>query len=247
MPAQFSNTLFGETWHLDPRTKFYILLIGTVDLFLAPTLYYEIALVIFISLVGFLGGIKGFTLKMGLIYGLLILMYQIGIHCLSGWIQIAIVTFAFYLRKVFPCAMIGGILVGTTRVNEFMSAMNRLHLPNSVIIPMTVMIRYIPMVAEDWRYIKDAMNMRDVAPTVRSLLFHPVRTIECIYVPMMMSALKVADELAAAAITRGLENPGPRSCMVRLHLTSKDFTCMLIFTIFLIFSIISKIGGFFYD
>ena len=81
--------------------------------------------------------------------------------------------------------LFGGILVGTTRVNEFMAAMNRIHLSKSITIPMTVMIRYIPMVREDWGYINDAMRMRDVAPTIRSFLTHPIRTIECIYVPMM--------------------------------------------------------------
>ena len=126
----------------------------------------------------------------------------------------------------------GGILVGTTQVNEFMAAMHRIHVPKSVIIPMTVMIRYIPMVREDWGFIHDAMRMRDVAPTVKSLLTHPIRTVECIYVPMMMSALKVADELSAASITRGLENPKQRSCMADIRFTWKDVVCAFAFTVF---------------
>ena len=81
-----------------------------------------------------------------------------------------------------------------------MAAMNRIHMPKAMVIPLTVMLRYFPMVHEDWGYISDAMRMRDVAPTVKSLLTHPARTVECIYVPMMMSALKVADELSAAAL-----------------------------------------------
>ena len=98
-----------------------------------------------------------------------------------------------------------------------MAAMNRIHMPKAMIIPMTVMLRYFPMVHEDWGYISDAMHMRDVAPTIKSLLTHPARTVECIYVPMMMSALKVADELSAAAVTRGLENPKPRTCLQEIH------------------------------
>ena len=241
MEAPFLTELFQ--WHLDLRTKLYILLIGCLDLFLAPTLHYEVALAALISIFGLLCGVKHFTLKMTGIYTFLIILHQVGVYWASGLLQIAIVTFTFYIRKIFPCAMMGGILVGTTRVNEFMAAMNRIHLPKSVIIPMTVMIRYIPMVKEDWRYIKDAMRMRDVAPTAKSLLTHPIRTAECIYVPMMMSALKVADELSAASITRGLENPKPRSCVVDLHLTWKDLVCALSFSIFFVISIRFMIGG----
>ena len=127
-----------------------MLLVGTVDLFLAPTVYYEVALVALIAIVGFGCGEKRFTLKMTGIYTFLMILYQIGIHGMTGWLQIAVVTFTFYIRKIFPCAMMGGILVGTTQVNEFMAAMHRIHMPKSVIIPMTVMIRYIPMVREDW-------------------------------------------------------------------------------------------------
>lgn len=244
MPKPFSTELFTNAWHLDPRTKLYILIIGTIDLFLSPTLYYEIALVAFITIIGFVCALKRFTIKMAVIYAFLIILHQIGIYFLTGLLQIAIVTFTFYIRKIFPCAMMGGILVGTTRVNEFMASMNRIHMPKSVTIPMTVMIRYIPMVKEDWGYINDAMRMRDIAPNAKSFFAHPIRTIECIYVPMMMSALKVADELSAAAITRGLENPNPRSCMVDLRFTYRDYFCAFSFTVFFVISIIFMIGGF---
>lgn len=228
---------------LDPRTKLYLLLVGTIDLFLAPTLLYEVALVLCAAIFGILCGAKRFTLKMSGIYAVLVILNQIGAYWMNGWSQIVIITFTFYIRKIFPCAMMGGILVGTTQVNEFMAAMHRIHLSKSVVIPMTVMLRYIPMVREDWGYIHDAMQMRDVAPTAKSLLTHPIRTVECIYVPMMMSALKVADELSAASVTRGLENPNPRSCMADLHFTLTDLICVILFTVFLGISVWFMLGG----
>ena len=218
---------------LDPRTKLYMLVIGTISLVLAPTLGYEVALVLCAGIFGLLCDAKYFTLKMSGIYMLLVVLNQIATYFMSGWFQIAVITFTFYIRKIFPCAMIGGIMVGTTRVNEFMAAMNRIHLSKSIVIPMTVMLRYFPTVKEDWGYIKDAMRMRDVAPTIKSFLFHPMRTIECVYVPMMMSALKVADELSAASITRGLENSKDRTCMTELHFTLVDLICAGLFTVFL--------------
>ncbi len=106
---------------------------------------------------------------MAAIYAGMVVLHIIGTNYLTGTLQIAIVTFTVFIRKIFPCAMLGGILVSTTRVNEFMAAMNRIHMPKGMVIPLTVMLRYFPMVHEDWGYISDAMRMRDVAPTVKSL------------------------------------------------------------------------------
>ena len=224
MQLQTKDTL--ATLHLDPRTKLYLLIVGNVALFLAPSLFYEIALVVCVVILGVLVGAKRFTVRMAAIYAGMVVLHIIGTNYLTGTLQIAIVTFTVFIRKIFPCAMLGGILVSTTRVNEFMAAMNRIHMPKAMVIPMTVMLRYFPMVHEDWGYISDAMRMRDVAPSVKSLLTHPARTVECIYVPMMMSALKVADELSAAAVTRGLENPKSRTCLQEIHFNVADAVCL---------------------
>ena len=76
---------------------------------------------------------------MAAVYAGMVVLHIIGTNYLTGTLQIAIVTFTVFIRKIFPCAMLGGILVSTTRVNEFMAAMNRIHMPKAMVIPMTVM------------------------------------------------------------------------------------------------------------
>ena len=218
MQLQTKDTL--ATLHLDPRTKLYLLIVGNVALFLAPSLLYEIALVVCVVILGILVGAKRFTVRMAAVYAGMVVLHIIGTNYLTGTLQIAIVTFTVFIRKIFPCAMLGGILVSTTRVNEFMAAMNRIHMPKAMVIPLTVMLRYFPMVHEDWGY-----------------------TVECIYVPMMMSALKVADELSAAAVTRGLENPKPRTCLQEIHFSVADAVCFILFTLFMSVSIWLKLKG----
>lgn len=161
MQLQTKDTL--ATLYLDPRTKLYLLIVGNVALFLAPSLLYEIALVVCVVILGILVGAKRFTVRMAAVYAGMVVLHIIGTNYLTGTLQIAIVTFTVFIRKIFPCAMLGGILVSTTRVNEFMAAMNRIHMPKAMVIPLTVMLRYFPMVHEDWGYISDAMRMRDVA------------------------------------------------------------------------------------
>jgi energy-coupling factor transporter transmembrane protein EcfT len=214
---------------IDPRTKLLILVIGNMAVFLAPSLQYEITLAGLILAFGFLCGVYRFSVKMAAVYLAVLAIQLLGTMYLSGTLRVMLVSFVLFVRKIFPCAMLGGILISTTRVNEFMAAMNRIHLPKSLIIPLTVMLRYFPIVGEDWRSIRDAMKMRDVSPSPAGLIFHPGRTVECIYVPMMMSASKIADELSAAAVARGIENPKPRTCLQQLRFHWEDAVCAISF------------------
>jgi hypothetical protein len=129
---------------------------------------------------------------------------------------------------VYPCVFLAGIILSTTKVSEFLTAMNKAHIPNKVVIPLAVMLRYIPTVREDWGYIKDAMRLRDVTPSVLGFLKKPAMTVECLYVPLLMTASNAADELSAAALTRGIENPRPRTCLLRIYLRGRDWAVMVL-------------------
>ena len=128
-----------------------------------------------------------------------------------------LIAFLGLVHKVYPCGILSGIIISTTKVGEFLSAMNRSHISQKIVIPVAVMLRYVPTIREDWHFIKDAMRMRDVSPNLKNFILHPAMTIECIYVPLMMAASKTADELTVASVTRGIENPTQRH--------TKDFVC----------------------
>ena len=94
-----------------------------------------------------------------------------------------------------------------SRFNDFLTAMSQSHVPKQVIIPMAVLLRYMPTLKEDWGYIKDAMILRGVTPSLTGFIKSPVTTVECLYVPLLITASKTADDPSIAAVTRGIENP----------------------------------------
>ena len=53
-------------------------------------------------------------------------------------------------------------------------------------------------------------------------------TVECLYVPLLMTASNSADELSAAALTRGIENPRPRTCLLQIYLRGRDWAVMVL-------------------
>ncbi|GKX27618.1 ABC transporter permease [Vallitalea longa] len=224
--------------HIDPRTKLYILLVGNLSVFFAGSIKLEVILACFIIIFGLITGAYRFTFKMSVAYFIILLIQSLSSIYLVKTLKIMLVSFCMFIRKIFPCGMLGGIIISTTKVNEFMAAMNRIHMPRSVVIPLTVMLRYFPMVGEDFGCIKDAMKMRNVSPSIKGFLVTPLQTIECVYVPLMMSASKVADELSAAAVTRGIENPKLRTCVQKIHFTIADVMCTICFTALLVLAIV---------
>lgn len=136
--------------------------------------------------------------------------------------------------------MLAGLVISTTKVGEFLSAMARLRISKKLTIPIAVMLRYLPTIREDWHFIKDAMRLRDVSPTLWGFLKAPAMTVNCIYVPLLTAASKAADELSIASVTRGIENPKPRTCLVEIQMRAADCLSAALFLAFLVTELICK-------
>lgn len=136
----------------------------------------------------------------------------------TGNLRTMFVAFLGLVHKVYACGFLAGLVISTTKVGEFLSAMAYLRVPKRLAIPLAVMLRYLPAIGEDWHFIKDAMRLRDVSPTLWGFLKSPAMTVNCIYVPLLTAASKAADELSIASVTRGIENPKPRTCLVKIRM-----------------------------
>ena len=209
---------------LDPRTKILLLLLCIFSAMIAPSLYYELGLVVLIGLFGVCCGKWKYAWKGVAFYALVVLLTFWIMDTMTGTWRTMFIAFLGLFHKVYPCGMLSGIVISTTKVSEFLSAMNRVHAPKKLVIPLAVMLRYIPTIQEDW--------LRDVSPSLKGLLTHPGMTVECIYVPLMMAASKAADELSIASITRGIENPKPRTCLVQIRMGLADVLAILCFGAF---------------
>lgn len=105
------------------------------------------------------------------------------------------------------------------------------------------MLRYLPTIREDWHFIKDAMRLRDVSPSLKGLISHPGMTIECLYSPLLMAASKAADELAIASVTRGIENPHTRTCLIQIRFRIQDFLIICCFAVIMVVNFIGRGGA----
>ena len=226
--------------HLDPRAKLFLILLCVLSAVFAPNLYFQFVLVTLIALLAALSGKWRYALRGIIAYALICVFTVWCMGMLTGTWRTMFVAFLGLVHKVYACGMLAGLVISTTKVGEFLSAMARLHIPKKLTIPIAVMLRYLPTIREDWHYIKDAMRLRDESPTLLGFLKAPAMTINCIYVPLLTAASKAADELSIASVTRGIESPKPRTCLVKIQMQAADFWAMILFALFLAAELVGK-------
>ena len=226
--------------HLDPRTKLFLILLCVLCAMFAPDLYFQFALVALIGLLAALCGKWRYALRGLAVYALICVFTVWCMGVLTGTWRMMFVAFLGLVHKVYACGMLAGLVIRTAKVGEFLSAMARLHVPKKLTIPMAVMLRYLPTIREDWHSIRDAMQLRDVSPTHWGFLEALAMTVNCIYVPLLTAASKAADELSIASVTRGIENPKLRTCLVNIQMRAADWLVMALFAAFLAAEIVWK-------
>ena len=190
-------------FRMDPRAKLYLLLLANLMLFFH---------------VG--------TGAEAVATGLFLLLFFLSGHTRTG-IRLSVVYFGLLAIDLFvvplPCIITGAYAFSTTTVGELTSALRRMHVPESVIIPCAVVVRFFPTVQEDYHQIHNAMALHGIAEGKGALLLHPMQSLEYILMPLLMNGNNVAQDLSVAALTKGIGLPGTHTCMTELHLTVWDF------------------------
>ena len=212
---------------LDPRTKIIILAILSFMVFNDVSVYISgiLFLIPFICL--FFSNHKKSAVIYIVVY---IIAKYIQIYILptaTGILAIILITFSYTASRMLPILMMGYYTITTTKVSEFISSMERSNIPKDIIIPVSVVFRYIPSVFEEIKSITNAMKMRGFGLNVKSLM-NPLKLIEFYMIPILISAVKTADELSAASLTRGLSSPEKRTHLLEVKFSKLDFVLLAI-------------------
>lgn len=209
---------------LDPRTKILLVVTGSTILITGSAggvmNVIRPALALLPLLLFLMSGRLKTTVKFALIYAAAYGMELYLIPYASGLAGFLIVALSGIFTRFVPGLAIGYYLVSTTTVSEFIASMERMHVPYSIIIPFAVMFRFFPTVGEESKAIGEAMRMRGIG--FSGLLKNPMAMLEYRLVPMMMSTVKIGEELSAAALTRGLGSPVRRTNICKIGFGVQD-------------------------
>jgi len=146
-------------------------------------------------------------------YGLLFAMPY-----LPGALKFLVLMCGGILTRFVVTIVMGEYLIATTSVSEFISAMEHLHMPQAITIPMSVMFRLFPTIAAEWKSIRRAMQMRGIHLGGAKA----TQVLEYQLVPMITSTVRIGEELSASALTRGLGGPTRRNHIRRIGFRAQD-------------------------
>ncbi len=210
-------------WKLDPRTKLYLLILANLLLFFHVSRTVQAILVVLFLIPFYCAGKRKSALRFAVIYGVMLAADLWLIPKAEGFFLHFISLLSVGVRMMLPCLISGAYAFTTTTAGEFVCAMRRLHLPEYIIIPCVVVIRYFPTVRQDYIQIRNAMALRGITEGGMSFLRHPVRTLEYVLIPLLMNSNNVAQDLSVAALTKGISIPGTHTCMTELRVTWLDW------------------------
>lgn len=218
-------------YRLDPRAKLYLLLLANLLLFFHVNTVTEILMTALFLFPIFLAGRYKMGLRLLVIYGVLAALDLLVVPVAgNGFLLNFIALLAVGIRMLLPCIVTGAYAFATTTVGEMVCALRKMHVPETVIIPCMVVIRFFPTVREDYRQIRNAMALRGIAAGRAAILRHPAQTLEYILIPLLMNGNNVASDLSVAALTKGIGLKGRHTCMTQIRLGPFDWCYMAVCT-----------------
>ena len=219
---------------LDPRTKLILLLAITTLMFSTSNEGIMNIVKPCLSLVPFALILSERRFKTAgkylVLYAVCFILERIALTSLSGLLSFIVLAVTSIMTRFAPGIMTGAYLISSTSISEFIGAMERMHITEKIVIPMSVIFRFFPTISEEYQAIRDAMKMRFGGK-------NPFLMVEYRLVPLMVSVVKIGDELSAAALTRGLGAPVKRTnvCQIGFHVQDliAILFCVICFALFL--------------
>ena len=195
----------------DLRTKFMLILVVNLFLLLSHSVIFELVLVFGCLLLITIDGQAKSAFHFLIVFLIMLGIDQLLTPYINGFFFTLVSFITVALRKFLPCFILGKWILTKTEVSEFVAVMWKLRLPQTAIIPLSVVFRYFPTIKEEWASIRAAMKMRGIHVSL-----------EHIMVPLLMSAVNVSQELSAAALCRGLDSPEPHTSLVQVRFRFSD-------------------------
>ena len=121
------------------------------------------------------------------------------------------------------------VIINTTTVSEYVASFAKMKVSPKITIPFAVMFRFFPTLSQEWQSIQDAMVFRGIEFSAKNIIRKPAATFEYVIVPLLMSSMNIADELSAAALSRGLDHTKKRSSLITPRLRFVDYLLMIIY------------------
>ncbi|NWL89090.1 energy-coupling factor transporter transmembrane protein EcfT [Paenibacillus sp. 79R4] len=211
---------------VDPRTQMLVTLITSVAVFLADLSALP-WIMLFMALYLFAQGIYKTTVQ----YLVLALL----LYLLQGWIAGSSLEVLNYLNILtflglrFMPVLMSALSLSKVPSGKLIAALRTLRLPMGVLVTLAVSFRFPPVMRLEYEAIQVAAKLRGVSIASPKNWLRPFSTFEYTIVPLLMRSLKISDELAASATTKGIDDPGRKTSIYPIAFRLQDAVLPIIY------------------
>ena len=149
-----------------------------------------------------------------------------------------LVTVTLKYFSMFPIAL---IFVFTTHPTEFAASLNRLGVPYKIAYAVSLTLRYLPDVKNDFVNIMHAQQARGVDLSKNAPVMLRIKNVAKILGPLIFSSLDRADEISNAMTLRGFGHNKTRTWYGAKPMTKQDYLVMTIIFISVAFAITKRV------
>ena len=151
--------------------------------------------------------------------------------------------------KYFSVIPVALLFIITTNPSEFASSLNRIGVPYKFSYAVSIALRYIPTVQEDFVTISKAQQAKGIDISKNEKLITRIKNISYTLMPLIFSSIEKIDIISNAMILRGFGQRKKRTWYHARNMKMPDVIAILVTAIFLIISImlIKVNGGRFYN
>ncbi|KXF81756.1 energy-coupling factor transporter transmembrane component T family protein [Enterovibrio coralii] len=139
--------------------------------------------------------------------------------------------------SMFPIAL---VFVFTTHPTEFASSLNRIGVPYKVAYAVSLTLRYLPEVKNDFINIMHAQQARGVDFSKNAPLMARFKGVTKILIPLIFSSLDRADEISNAMTLRGFGRHNSRTWYNQRALTSKDWALLAVLALLVTLALVKR-------
>ena len=140
--------------------------------------------------------------------------------------------------KYFSVIPVGLLFVITTHPSEFASSLNRIGVPYKFSYAVSIALRYIPTVQEDFITISKAQQAKGIDISKNVKLTTRIKNISYTLLPLIFSSLDKIDVISNAMVLRGFGKKNKRTWYQARKMKTSDIVAILVTVVFVVIALV---------
>ena len=158
---------------------------------------------------------------------LLSLVFVLRLYSKGNGLGILIPEMFLFIITRMTAVFMSALPIVKTQPGELRAIFKKLNVHRNFHLPLIFMLRFFPTVKYEFREIIESLRLRGICSWKK-----PLTAVEYLFVPMIFSASKTAEELAAAAEVRGISAEGDHSSRRLIQFKKSDWLISIVTALF---------------